>query len=226
MRLPALAAREGNFSPPVPTGTATHINGMGAIVSAERAAMSFNRRFSSSSLLASKRKPSGWSAWSVIDEAAELIGGNGPVDPMLAEALGQAPPEVVLAANLERDGVHWAWQLDYIDSQQWDSFGASLEMQCAIKDVLARARNVESCESAESLRRGVAPTPAFSSALFSGEALRAYDEACSQTAKALPASNLGSWVAERARANKHQSISRGGMVESLRGRVRRASYWY
>ena len=59
--------------------------------------MSFNRRFSSSSL-SSKRKPSGWSAWSVIDEAAELIGGNGPVDPMLAEALGQAPPEVVLAA--------------------------------------------------------------------------------------------------------------------------------
>ena len=173
MRLPALAAREGNFSPPVPTVTATHINGMGAIVSAERAAMSFNRRFSSSSL-SSKRKPSGWSAWSVIDEAAELIGGNGPVDPMLAEALGQAPPEVVLAANLERDGVHWAWQLDYIDSQQWDSFGASLEMQCAIKDVLARARNAESCESAESLRRGVAPTPAFSSALFSGEALRAY----------------------------------------------------
>ena len=162
----------------------------------------------------------------MIDEAAELIGGNGPVDPMLAEALGQAPPEVVLAANLERDGVHWAWQLDYIDSQQWDSFGASLEMQCAIKDVLARARNAESCESAESLRRGVAPTPAFSSALFSGEALRSYDEACSQTAKALPASNLGSWVAERARANKHQSISRGGMVESLRGRVRRASYWY
>ena len=225
MRLPALAAREGNFSPPVPTGTATHINGMGAIVSAERAAMSFNRRFSSSSL-SSKRKPSGWSAWSVIDEAAELIGGNGPVDPMLAEALGQAPPEVVLAANLERDGVHWAWQLDYIDSQQWDSFGASLEMQCAIKDVLARARNAESCESAESLRRGVAPTPALPSALFLGEALRSYDEACSQTAKALPASNLGSWVAERARANKHQSISRGGMVESLRGRVRRASYWY
>ena len=225
MRLPALAAREGNFSPPVPTGTATHINGMGAIVSAERAAMSFNRRFSSSSL-SSKRKPSGWSAWSVIDEAAELIGGNGPVDPMLAEALGQAPPEVLLAANLERDGVHWAWQLDYIDSQQWDSFGASLEMQCAIKDVLARARNVESCESAESLRRGVAPTPALPSALFLGEALRSYDEACSQTAKALPASNLGSWVAERARANKHQSISRGGMVESLRGRVRRASYWY
>ena len=225
MRLPALAAREGDFSPPVPTGTATHINGMGAIVSAERAAMSFNRRFSSSSL-SSKRKPSGWSAWSVIDEAAELIGGNGPVDPMLAEALGQAPPEVVLAANLERDGVHWAWQLDYIDSQQWDSFGASLEMQCAIKDVLARARNAESCESAESLRRGVAPTPALPSALFLGEALRSYDEACSQTAKALPASNLGSWVAERARANKHQSISRGGMVESLRGRVRRASYWY
>ena len=225
MRLPALAAREGNFSPPVPTGTATHINGMGAVVSAERAAMSFNRRFSSSSL-SSKRKPSGWSAWSVIDEAAELIGGNGPVDPMLAEALGQAPPEVVLAANLERDGVHWAWQLDYIDSQQWDSFGASLEMQCAIKDVLARARNAESCESAESLRRGVAPTPALPSALFLGEALRSYDEACSQTAKALPASNLGSWVAERARANKHQSISRGGMVESHRGRVRRASYWY
>lgn len=225
MRLPALAAREGNFSPPVPTGTATHINGMGAIVSAERAAASFHRRFSSSSL-SSKRKPSGWSAWSVIDEAAELIGGNGPVDPMLAEALGQAPPEVVLAANLEREGVHWAWQLDYIDSQQWDSFGASLEMQCAIKDVLARARNAESCESAESLRRGGAPTPALSSALLSGEALRAYDEACSQTAKALPASNLGSWVAERARANKHQSISRGGMVESLRGRVRRASYWY
>ena len=225
MRLPALAAREGNFSPPVPTVTATHINGMGAIVSAERAAMSFNRRFSSSSL-SSKRKPSGWSAWSVIDEAAELIGGNGPVDPMLAEALGQAPPEVVLAANLERDGVHWAWQLDYIDSQQWDSFGASLEMQCAIKDVLARARNAESCESAEPLRRGVARTPALSSAFFLGEALRSYDEACSQTAKALPASNLGSWVAERARANKHQSISRGGMVESLRGRVRRASYWY
>ena len=225
MRLPALAAREGNFSPPVPTGTATHINGMGAIVSAERAAASFHRRFSSSSL-SSKRKPSGWSAWSVIDEASELIVGDGPVDPMLAEALGQAPPEVVLAANLEREGVHWAWQLDYIDSQQWDSFGASLEMQCAIKDVLARARNAESCESAESLRRGGAPTPALSSALFSGEALRAYDEACSQTAKALPASNLGSWVAERARANKHQSISRGGMVESLRGRVRRASYWY
>ena len=96
----------------------------------------------------------------------------------------------------------------------------------AIKDVLARARNAESCESAESLRRGVAPTPALPSALFLGEALRSYDEACSQTAKALPASNLGSWVAERARANKHQSISRGGMVESLRGRVRRASYWY
>ena len=61
-------------------------------------------------------------ASSVIDAAAEMLG---------------MEPGTPLKAQLQQDGVRWAWQMVHIEASQWDRLGVSLGLQTAIKDVLA-----------------------------------------------------------------------------------------
>ena len=100
-------------------------------------------------------RPTAWTALSVIHAAAELIAKNGPAPrptgladtrPKASLTCGYAPPDAALAAKLDEAGVQWAWQMSRIEPEQWELLGASIRMQCAIKDVLAGGRKAEAME--------------------------------------------------------------------------------